>query len=56
MHGIFIVLCEDIMTNSRINLCKTETETSYNNFAAEYMLNKMLIDVFVSSSEKGPVK
>ena len=35
-----------------INLFKMEIETSNNNLVAEYMLNKVSIHVFVSSSKK----
>ena len=34
------------------DLCKTEIETSNNNSAVEYMLNKVSVHVFVSSSKK----
>ena len=38
--------------NDRINLCKTEIETSNNNLVPEYMLDKVSIRVFVTSFKK----
>ena len=40
----------------KFNLCKTEIQTSTNNLVTEYMPNKVLIHVFMISSEKKPVR
>ena len=54
MKGVFIYvnISRSYNKKNKINLCKIELETSNNNLVAEYMLNKVSIQVFVSSSRK----